>query len=525
MRKFIIYILLGPFFAVSIGPMPVDAQTISLSKVMESLEVVPQAAILKGLTIHPDKPLQFDFIVEPVIASVAKQSQQEQLKTASLNFAKYFLASVAIPNQDMWVNLSPYEKNRIIPASFGQTLMGRDLLAQDYLLKQVTASLIHPDTQLGKEFWAKVYKQAQEKFGTTQIPINTFNKVWIMPDKATVWERNNSVFVVERHLKVMLEEDYLAMEKNKNMSSPNVLVGDPGVAQLGSKIVKEIIIPALEKEVNEGEAFAQLREIYNAMILATWYKKRMKDSFLGATYMNKNKVAGVGYKTVIASPNGAKQSQKDLSSPKSSVGDPEQIYQEYLKIFKKGVFNFIKEEPDPATGEMIPRKYFSGGAVGLDAAQLVTVTGPVERISLAAPSKLPTINAMIVIFNLKDSAVMAAPAMTTGEKIPDGQVKQEVGDAFKEVARLHTTFDLIFVDPPYPVPLTEAFWSAVHGLLSADATKGKATERGSKSIKNVNVAQTARIIRSVRFIGCAPEAPLRPPTLHRCWVAASACRQ
>ena len=71
---------------------------------------------------------------------------------------KYFLVSLAMPNKDMWVNLSPYESKRIIPEVFGQTEMGRDLLAQDYILKQFTASLIYPEEGLGKKFWSKVYQ-------------------------------------------------------------------------------------------------------------------------------------------------------------------------------------------------------------------------------------------------------------------------------------------------------------------------------------------------------------------------------
>jgi hypothetical protein len=43
---------------------------------------------------------------------------------------KYFLASLTIPEKDLWVNLSPYEKDRIIPQSFGLTEMGRDLLSR-----------------------------------------------------------------------------------------------------------------------------------------------------------------------------------------------------------------------------------------------------------------------------------------------------------------------------------------------------------------------------------------------------------
>jgi hypothetical protein len=106
----------------------------------------------------------------------------------------------------MWVNLSPYEKDRIVPESFGQTEMGRDLLAQDYILKQITASLIYPEDELGKKFWDRVYAEAKKKFGTTDIPVNTFNKVWIVPAKAVVYEnpQSASAYVVESSLKVML---------------------------------------------------------------------------------------------------------------------------------------------------------------------------------------------------------------------------------------------------------------------------------------------------------------------------------
>ena len=76
---------------------------------------------------------------------------------------KYFLASLTIPEKDLWVNLSPYEKDRIIPQSFGLTEMGRDLLAEDYMLKQITASLIYPEDEIGKKFWKRIYEEAAKK--------------------------------------------------------------------------------------------------------------------------------------------------------------------------------------------------------------------------------------------------------------------------------------------------------------------------------------------------------------------------
>ena len=171
--------------------------------------------LVKGMTIHPENPLQFDFIVDPGDSRMAG----EELIKESNKLIKYFLASLTIPEKDLWVNLSPNEKNRIIPDGFGQTEMGRDLLAQDYLLKQLTASLMYPEDELGKKFWGRVYKKAQEQFGSTEIPMNTFNKVWIVPEDAVVYEKDASVFVVNSHLKVMLEEDYLSKSKIENQKS------------------------------------------------------------------------------------------------------------------------------------------------------------------------------------------------------------------------------------------------------------------------------------------------------------------
>ena len=33
-----------------------------------------------------------------------------------------------------------------------------------------------------------MYEEAAKKYGTTDIPVNTFNKVWIVPEKAVVYE-------------------------------------------------------------------------------------------------------------------------------------------------------------------------------------------------------------------------------------------------------------------------------------------------------------------------------------------------
>ena len=81
---------------------------------------------------------------------------------------KYFLAAFNIPDQDQWVNLSPYEKGRIIKDDFGKTEMGRDLLGQDYILKELTSSLIYLTGGLGQRFWDRVYARAYKEYRNNQ---------------------------------------------------------------------------------------------------------------------------------------------------------------------------------------------------------------------------------------------------------------------------------------------------------------------------------------------------------------------
>jgi len=306
---------------------------------------------IKGITVFPDNPLKFDFIVDMGDEEYDSSSEQTDLKHASEKLVKYFLASLTVPEKDMWVNLSPDEPNRIIPEAFGQTEMGCDLLAQDYILKQLTASLMYPDNELGEKFWNRIYETAQEKYGITEIPVNTFNKVWIVPEKAVIYENAeiNTAFVVESSLKVMLEEDYVksvgassAVRLDKNIINNNIHVNkriDP--SPVPTEIIRQIILPAISREVNHGHHFAQLRQIYHSMILATWFKRNLKESVLGQVYIDQNKTDGVQVQD-------------------KNVKD--KIYAQYLKAFEKGVYNYIKEEYDPRTQNIVPRKYFSGGA-------------------------------------------------------------------------------------------------------------------------------------------------------------------
>ncbi|MEI8011696.1 MAG: hypothetical protein WCI27_04340 [Candidatus Omnitrophota bacterium] len=334
-------------YAQGVMPLPAPGTRLALSSVFAP-------PLLKGIKVYRNDPFRFDFILDKgdghqplpsVLAPDTKVPRGAGRLPGELDIKrliKYFLASLTVPEKDLWVNLSPYEKDRIVPEAFGQTEMGRDLLAQDYILKQITASVIYPEDKIGKEFWGKVYAEALKRYGTTDIPVDTFNKVWITPEKATVYEHKDAAYVVESKLKVMLETDYLATGVCKDEALPrlNTNTTDRASFDIAKQVLRDIIIPILEKEINEGQNFATLRQVYNSLILATWYKRKVKASIMGQAYVDQKKVSGID----IADKN-----------------ENEKIWSQYVDAFKKGAFDLIKEEKDPATQEILPRKYFSGG--------------------------------------------------------------------------------------------------------------------------------------------------------------------
>ncbi len=296
-------------------------------KVFKSQSFVP--CTLKGVTIDSQNSFHLNFIVDPAQETFNDKTIEQESK----DLVRYFLAALTVPEGDLWVNLSPYEKDRIIPELFGQTAMGRDLLAQDYLLKQLASSLTYPETELGKQFWDALHSQVYEEFQQTQLPVDTLSKVWIVPGKAVVYQHENTAFVVESGLKVMLKSEE-GQVKSEEQDQKDLFT-------VHSSLFTKIILPAIEQEINEGKNFAKLRQMYDALILAAWYKDTLRESVLNQEYANQNKIDGIMI--------------EDLK-------DPQLIFDQYVSSFKKGVFNYIKEEYDPIKQQVIPRKYFSGGA-------------------------------------------------------------------------------------------------------------------------------------------------------------------
>lgn len=244
--------------------------------------------ILKGLKFDDDNLFELSFVVDSGSLSLGKLKDQQTLRAETKRVVNYFLAALMVEDSQLWVNLSPNEDQRILDDELKMTELGKDMLAQDYLLKQLASSFTHPDSSTGLEYWK-------------QIEHGDLSKIWIKPNKTEVLELDNVVFVSQATLAV-------DSEKPKSMHP---------------------LIEEVSNEINSGKNFARLRQIYNSLILAKWFKQQMTNS----VYFD------------------------GLTSDENDAKD--KIFKLYCDSFKRGVYDLIKQ--DSAKDQGRSRRYFSGG--------------------------------------------------------------------------------------------------------------------------------------------------------------------
>jgi len=290
---------------------------------------------LVGMRFDTDNPLEFTFVLNR--GSLERDGMR--IRREVDKNARYFLAALSLPAKDLWVNLSPYESGRIISSTLSLTDLGKDMLGEDYVLKQLASSLTYPESEVGKKYWDTVYKKMFAKLRTTKLTADSFSKIWIVPGEMRLSESSHQIVIEKARLKVMMEKDYLASRKHAAVS--NLSGAQQEVADLSEQAMRETILPLIEKEVNEGKHFAQLRQLYRAVILANWFKNKLKNSMLGSHYFDQGKIRG---------------------SESADRTIKEKIYNEYVKAFNSGVYDYVRTEKDPVFAlRRIKRRYFSGG--------------------------------------------------------------------------------------------------------------------------------------------------------------------
>lgn len=343
--------------------------------------------LLKGVFVPLDRASDFDFISDGGDEGSDDYDPQEME-----NLISYFLSALAVSEDNLWVNLSAYESNRMIPPVLEGTQLGRDLLEQDCVLKQLTASLVHPDTDIGRSYWREVFRRAHALFGSAKPPLKTFQKVWLYPEKAVVFEaelpktfednaaeffksfaarEGHLAYIVEGSLAVGCEEDIVAQKEER-------LPGDQAANDFALPIFREIVLPAIQQEANKCINFKRIRQIYHSIILAAWYRRKCegsprygrlvdtgnpgahRPSILKVSKHSDGRVilpSAHSRRVVIDSQNSATAA---LDFKSMDVKENREYFARYMDLFEGGSFSVVRREIDEYSGVFVNRRYFSG---------------------------------------------------------------------------------------------------------------------------------------------------------------------
>lgn len=264
-----------------------------------------------------------------------KEPGDRSLEAATKTLLNFFFVGLSLPDDSFWVNLRPDLPDNVIDAFLAKTDVGKILLAADVQLKKDTALATSPQTPEGKQYWDSLYKKASELFGYDNITIPTLVRPWIVPGEVIVRETQDNAYIYKATLKVMLEDDYLKGSITYDFKDPR----QKALNEYASRLMRQLIIPKLTREVNSAKRYAPLRQVYYSLILAQWFKAKYRGK--GNPYAHRID----------------QRNLTDLISKES--WSPDAYFKQYQDSFKAGEYN-LKETVSTPYGQSV-RTYVSGG--------------------------------------------------------------------------------------------------------------------------------------------------------------------
>jgi hypothetical protein len=247
--------------------------------------------------------------------------------TAARLMEDTFYAALAVPAAALWVNLTPNEPDRVCDPRLRRLGMGRAFVSADMQMKVDAAALTDPRTStLGKDFWDQIRRLAAGG------RLKTGCRMWIVPGDMDLVTDGTGCYLRSMHLRVQLETERFTAQNNP--------------AGLGDvdRLNRQMILPEIERKLNEDPIYAPMRQVYSAIILARWYK----DHFRATTQPAAD---------LIDSDNTAGRELTDGWTPQG-------VYEQYMRSYQQGEYNFserVQEDLGNGVIRIQTRHYFRGG--------------------------------------------------------------------------------------------------------------------------------------------------------------------
>jgi len=210
--------------------------------------------------------------------------------------ATAFLTSLAIPDSKLWVNLNPWEADRIIDDELEESEVGRIMLEADLQMKKDFSNYGNPcANETGKAFWSLLDKKretlVQQCISKFPGEIQTIDNVrfrpvtahWIIPDKVYAYSNGTQIYIINSTLTISSEP--VADHSTFDLVNQDIRTLSKGCFDELNRSAKEygkyskdqqdrMILPYVEADLNSGKKYEDLRDIYVALALAQWYKSK-----------------------------------------------------------------------------------------------------------------------------------------------------------------------------------------------------------------------------------------------------------
>jgi hypothetical protein len=235
------------------------------------------------------------FMMEPEPGLGESSPGITDLQSGEESSLVHFLVGLSLPNDVFWVNLNPWEPERIIDTHLAYTDAGKIMLEADFQMKKDFCKYENPcESDTGAEYWGlldkkknELVKNCMDKYpGEIESVDNVFfsaaTRLWIVPDRITAYGDDEELYIVDAVLDIYSEPVYehstFSIEDQSGSVSQSCkeYLGEAAkeYGYYAKELEEEMILPLVVTEVNTGAQYEGLRQVYVSLALAQWYKSQ-----------------------------------------------------------------------------------------------------------------------------------------------------------------------------------------------------------------------------------------------------------
>ena len=291
-----------------------------------------------------------------------------------------FLTGLALPNEAFWVNLNPWEPDRVIDEGLAGTDVGRIMLEADLQMKRDFCKYEDPaESDVGIRYWQLLDEKQEELVRESMreypgqirdagnVLFQATTRHWIVPDHVTAYGDGDEVYVVDASLDIYSEPVYehstfrIVGQSESSLSTAcrgSLAEAAKEYGRYAREVEEQLVLPLVVGEVNSSSRYHDLRQVCFSLALAQWYKERFADVGVLSGLVNSSSLSGL-------------QSEE--------TWNPMDVWEEYVKSYEEGEYHY-EQETSHREGAfvVVETRVYSGGGVDFsDIATHISLAGDI----------------------------------------------------------------------------------------------------------------------------------------------------